>query len=583
MQVAKPHLLAVRALQATRRLHLPTYLAIRYLVDSVFGSAESGWIETTLPRKYPRRSVPRFQSVMRFKKLNGSGEPEYREFTIPSPSTALTEALVLSHMGGSIGFVKSRSVYSYLWPTRQDKSPFSFEHYVNGYKTRNTDIARYLETNPNYVVVVSDIEKFYPNIQKSRVKPLFIAALNVSEMPTEIRETAMHLLAHLFSLMPGDKGVPTGPELSHVIGDLALAEIDKFFDKKYPGAYFRYVDDIVIAVPKCEVEAALHLLHTSASVEGLTIHPDKSDQIPGHEWLAHGPHHLHKVTQNSFEALIFQIKVFLRTHPGSTESLSAKLDQLGFAIPIKRLTVAAQSDGFGRRLAKFLWQRWRIALSASNASERSILDRAEAVRSAVRSELHVKLSDLLPEGPTLRKWHIQKLRYLTNRAFYLFPTKELKFLFDPLCRLPEFAETVALLRLLIDFDIFPILQMPGAALTAGCGVLRQTGQRLPKIDKLAVVTPVILESLAIIMTFDVCDIADEVINALAPDERDFLLFCSGNPQLQRAARSFTYLDEVRCLQMSQSSADRFAKIDSRFSDQESAVLDALDIGGDYEY
>ncbi|MGP1691093.1 MAG: RNA-directed DNA polymerase [Giesbergeria sp.] len=583
MQVAKPNLLAVRALQATRRLHLPTYIAIRYLVDSVFGSAESGWIETTLPRKYPRRSVPRFQSVMRFKKLNGSGELEYREFTVPSPSTALTEALVLSHMSGSIGFAKSRSVYSYLWPIRPDKSPFSFEHYVNGYKTRNNDIARYLEANPDYVVVVSDIEKFYPNIQKSKVKPLFVAALNASEIPTEIRETAMRLLEHLFSLMPGDKGVPTGPELSHVIGDLALATIDRSFDKTYPGAYFRYVDDIVIAIPKSEVESALHLLHTLASAEGLTIHPDKIDQISGHEWLAHGPHHLHRVTPNSFEALIFQIKVFLRTHPSSTESLSAKLDQLGFAIPIERLMVAAKSDGFGQRLAKFLKQRWRIALNASIASERSLLDRAEVVRAAVRSELHAMLNDLLPTGSTLRKWHIQKIRYLTNRAFYLFPTKELSFLRDPLDKLPEFAETVALLRLLIDFEVFPILLMPGAALTAGCGVLRQTGQRLPKIEKLAVVTPVILESLAIIMTFDVCDIADEVIDALTPDEREFLLFCSGKPQLRRAAARFTYLDEIRCLQMSQSSADRFIKIESRFSDQESVVLDALDIGGDYDY
>lgn len=520
---------------------------------------------------------------MRFKKLNGSGEPEYREFTVPSPSTALAEALVLSHMGGSPGFAKSRSVYSYLWPIRQDKSPFSFEHYVNGYKTRNNDIARYLEAHPNYVVIVSDIEKFYPNIQKSTVKPLFVAALNASEMPTEIRETAMHLLEHLFSLMPGEKGVPTGPELSHVVGDLALATIDRSLNEKYPGGYFRYVDDIVIAVPRTEVDSALHLLHTLASVEGLTIHPDKSDQIPGHEWLAHGPHHLHKVTPNSFEALIFQIKVFLRTRADSTESLSEKLDQLGFAIPITRLTVAAQSDGFGQRLAKFLKLRWRIALGASVASERNILDRAEMVRSAVLSELHAMLSGLVPVGPTLRKWHMQKLRYLTNRAFYLFPTKELKFLIDPLSRLPEFAETVALLRLLIDFDVFPILQMPGAALTAGCGVLRQTGQHLPTIEKIAVVTPVILESLAIIMTFDVCDIADEAIDALAPDEREFLLFCSGKPQLQRAAARFTYLDEIRCLQMSQSSADRFIKIESRFSDQESVVLDALDIGGDYDY
>lgn len=583
MHVAKPNLLAVRALQATRRLHLPTYIAIRYLVDSVFGSADSAWIETTLPRKYPRRLLPRFQSVMRFKKLNESGKPEYREFTVPSPSTALTEALVLSHIGRSGGFAKSKSVYSYLWPLRQDKSSFSFEHYVNGYKTRNSDIARYLEINPDFVVIVSDIEKFYPSIQKSKLKPLFEAALNASEMPREVRETAMHLLGHLFSLIPGERGIPTGPELSHVVGDLALASIDRVFDGKYPGAYFRYVDDIVIAVPKNEVDEVLQLLHTLASVEGLTIHPDKSDQVSAREWLANGPHHLHKVTPNSFEALIFRLKVFLRSHPNGTESLLEKLDQLGFAIPIARLTAAAQSEGFGQRLAKFLKQRWRIALGASIASERDILDQAEVVRAAVRSELHAMLNALLPVGPTLRKWQMQKLRYLTNRAFYLFPTKDLQFLIDPLSKLPEFAETVALLRLLIDFDVFPILQMPGAALTAGCGVLRQRGQRLPKIEDLGVVTPVILESLAIIMMFDVCDIADEVIERLAQNERDFLLFCSGRPQLQRAMGSFTYLDEIRCLQMSQSSADRFTKIESRFSDQESVVLDALDIGGDYDY
>lgn len=162
MQVTKPNLLAVRALQATRRLHLPTYIAIRYLVDSVFGSAESAWIETTLPRKYPRRSLPRFQSVMRFKKLNENGKPEYREFTVPSPSTALTEALVLSHIGRSGGFAKSSSVYSYLWPIRQDKSPFSFEHYVNGYKSRNSDIARYLE--PESVTRVSSNRKHRANV-----------------------------------------------------------------------------------------------------------------------------------------------------------------------------------------------------------------------------------------------------------------------------------------------------------------------------------------------------------------------------------------------------------------------------------
>jgi hypothetical protein len=581
--IPAPDVLALRALQATRRLHLPTYIAIRYLVDSVFGQAESSWIETTLPRKYPRRRVPRFHSVMRFKKLAEDGLPEYREFLVPSPSTALAEVLVLAHLSAAVQFAKSGCVYSYLWPRKPDVSSFSFEHYVNGYKTRNDDIACFLEKNPDHVVIVSDIEKFYPNIQKETVRSRFAAALQGSDVPTDIRETANHLLEHLFSLMPGDRGVPTGPELSHVIGDMALSKVDHIFSVRYPGAYFRYVDDIVLAVPKHEVAAAVDLLYTSAEAEGLTIHPDKSDLVPGQEWLTNGPHHTHKVTENSFEALLFRIKVYLRKNPDAKEALTASLGQEGYTIPVARLIVDSQDDSFGRRLKKFLTRRWKVAVNAFAADGHDIVEKAAEVRGEIHALLLSMLNGAVPVGPTLRKWHMQRLRYLTNRTFYLFPSTELEFLIAPLSKLPEFAETVALLHLLVHSDVYPILKMPGAALTAGCGVLRQAGKRLPKIEHLDGVTPAIIESLAIILTFDVCDVSTELIASLEPDSRDFLLFCIGKSQSQRARGNFTYVDEIRSLQMSQTHDDKFTKIESRFSDQEAVVLDALDIGGDYAY
>jgi len=193
------------------------------------------------------------------------------------------------------------------------------------------------------------------------------------------------------------------------------------------------------------------------------------------------------------------------------------------------------------------------------------------------------LNGPVPDGPTSRRWHVQKLRYLTNRAFYLFPSAELEFLVGPLGKLPEFAETVALLQLLVGSDVYPILKMPGAALTAGCGVLRQAGRRLPKIERLEEVTPAVVESLAIILTFDVCDVADDLIENLEPDARDFLYFCAGRRQTQRTRPNFTYIDEIRSLQMSQVDEVKFSKIENRFSEHEAVVLDALDIGGDYDY
>lgn len=583
MLAISPDLLALRALQATRRLHLPTYIAIRYLVDSVFGRAESKWIETTLPRKYPGRVVPRFQSVMRFKKLTKNGQPEYREFLVSSPSTALSEVLVLAHFGTSTQFAKSSSVYSYLWPRKPYLSPFSFEHYVNGYKTRNNDVAGFLEKNPDHIVIVSDIEKFYPNIKKESVRARFLAAIERSDIPNDIRDTANHLLDHLFSLMPGDRGIPTGPELSHVIGDMALAKVDEVLSAQYPGAYFRYVDDIVIAVPKDGVADAVELLRSLADAEGLTIHPDKSDQVLGREWLANGPHHMHKVTENSFESLLFRIKVYLLRHPDAKESLAAALEKAGYTIPIERLATGAKADNFGLRLKQLLRRGWWVALNAFRASERDIVTRAAEVRADVLASLVAMLNGPVPDGPTSRRWHVQKLRYLTNRAFYLFPSAELEFLVGPLGELPEFAETVALLQLLVSSDVYPILKMPGAALTAGCGVLRQAGRRLPKIEHLEEVTPAIVESLAIILTFDVCDVADDLIANLEPDARDFLYFCANRRQTQRTRANFTYIDEIRSLQMSQVDEEKFSKIENRFSEHEVVVLDALDIGGDYDY
>lgn len=578
-----PDLLALRALQATRRIHLPTYIAIRYLVDSVFGRAESRWIEKTLPRKYPGRVVPRFQSVMRFKKLMSDGQPEYREFWVSSPSTALSEVLVLAHLGVSNQFAKSSSVYSYLWPRKPHLSAFSFEHYVNGYKKRNNDIAAYLQKNPDHVVIVSDIEKFYPNIKKETVRARFLEAIGRSNIPKDIRDTASHLLEHLFSLMPGDRGIPTGPELSHVIGDMALAKVDAVLSAQYPGAYFRYVDDIVIAVSQDGVAGAVELLRSLADADGLTIHPDKSDQVPGLEWLENGPHHMHTVTENSFESLIFRVKVYLRRHPDSKIALINALENAGYSIPIERLAAGAKVDSFRLRLKQLLRRGWWVALNASRASESDIVNLAAKVRSNVHASLQTMLSIPVPAGPTARRWHIQKLRYLTNRAFYLFPSPELSFLIEPLGGISEFAETVALLQLLVSSDVYPILKMPGAALTAGCGVLRQTGRRLPKIVQLEEITPAILESLAIILTFDVCDVSDDLIASLEPDARDFLYFCANRRQTQRTSANFTYLDEIRSLQMSQIDEEKFSKIENRFSEHEAVVLDALDIGGDYDY
>jgi hypothetical protein len=71
------------------------------------------------------------------------------------------------------------------------------------------------------------------------------------------------------SAFPAGKGVATGPELSHVIGDVALAEVDERFENLLPGRYFRYVDDIVFVIEPEEKQQVLKLMNDLLEKAGL--------------------------------------------------------------------------------------------------------------------------------------------------------------------------------------------------------------------------------------------------------------------------------------------------------------------------
>lgn len=562
---------------------MPGYVAIRYMVETVIGRHDSAWMTSALPRKFSQRKEARFHSALKFKRMSVEGLTEYREFMVPSPTVALTESVVLAHLSQCQSFVKPACVYSYLWPQNVETSPFNFEHYVSGYKARNKAIANFVEMHPHHSLIVSDIEKFYPNIRRETVRARFKLSLEDSNLSEEMRETAIHLLEQLFTLVPGDKGVATGPCLSHVVGDIALREIDRSLSRQFPNAYFRYVDDIVIAVPKGTEAETLTILRNLVAAEGLTIQEEKNEVIPGTEWEEHGPHHSAGIRENSFEALTFLIKAYLSRHPSGKSSLAEVFDQRGYSIPLERFAASAKNEEFTRRLRRFFRRGWWVAIRGFVATEKDVLARAEAVKADTLANLKLLLNLPPPNGATRRKWHVQRLRYHTNRALYLCPDVELQFLVPSLAQYPEFVETIALLRVLTGGDLEALLHLPGAAVSACGGILASKGRKLPKLEQLQGDGPEVVESLSSLVLFGVCEIGDRLLETLDADSRDFLLFCEGTAQARRERRDFSYLDEIRSLQMSRRPEDKFVMINNRLSDSEGVVLDALDIGDDYDY
>lgn len=577
------NLLAIRALQATRKLHLPTYVATRFFVDSIVGHQDSSWTYVTIPRKYPMRKNGQFIISKKLKKVLGNGHREYRDFHVPSPSTALTESLILAHLAQASSFAKPNYIYSYRWPNNTRDCPYNFEHYINGYKARNDEISRFLSENGSDIVIVSDIESFYPTINQEAVSQRFNQALAQAEIPKEIKITAEKLIEHLFTCCPGGKGIAVGPEIGHVLGDLSLRNIDIALSDRFPGRYFRYVDDIVVVVKKNQENDAIEILENLASSEGLTIHPQKTDYLPGNEWLMYGPHTQHKVKKNSFESLIFHIKVFLLTHPNREHRLAKSLLAEGFSLPISRLRSTSMEPSFLGKFKYLLESKWNVVWQAWRANERDIINMAKEVRKEVRKELYDIIGENIPEKPTRRKWFVQRLRYLANRAIYLFPHDDLSPLIQPLNRFPEFSDTVALIKLLVGDSYEDILSMPGPALDTAASLLRQANRKLPTISLDSKSSQVLIDSASILLLFGVIELEPNTLTKVNQTTKEFLHFCTNQPQLNetRLAQDFSYINEIRTLQLSRSHEDYLNVIETRFSDIETPVLDALDIGGGY--
>ncbi|MCP4091211.1 MAG: RNA-directed DNA polymerase [Gammaproteobacteria bacterium] len=557
-------------------------MALRFLVETVAGNNDSDWIYQTVPRKYLLSDTPSFYKFPKFKKNDENGEPVYREFVVPGPLSLLVESIVLGYFAQDEQFGKSKHIYSYIWPD-SIYCPYNFEHYISGYKKRNEDIAEYLELNSGKVVIVSDIERFYPSINQEVARSRFGIKLENSNLPSEAKLLANRFLEDLFSFFPEGIGVITGTEFSHVVGDIALENFDSTLVTEYGDAYFRYVDDIVLIVDPEDKEEAVSLLESLASDEGLTINAEKNDVLTSDSWLRHGPHNEQSVRDGSFEALVFKIKTYLQVNLDSEKSLNQALNEAGFSIPISRLSRASKANGFVERLIDFVSNGWKVAIKAVASNEGAVVVEAKKVREGLHRQILQQTEANTPEGATLRKWHLQKLRYLVNRAVYTFPHSELSFLRDKLLKYPEFVDSVALLTALSDGDYKDLLNMPGAALNACAGILYQNERRLDDLIVEQNISAAQVESASVLALWDVINLDFSAVENLDRLTHDYLKVSSGVPLATRDINSFTYLDEISLLGTHKTKEDRLNTLESRFLDSEGWVLDALDIGWNSEY
>ncbi|RYF48472.1 MAG: hypothetical protein EOO38_10015, partial [Cytophagaceae bacterium] len=178
--------LTLRCLNSLRRQHPPTYVAMRYMAESMISFEETAFARSAILRRYITQPAKDYHRAPRFKSLGEFGVASYRELFMPSPFASLAEAVVLSEIGKSPEFRKHPNVYSYLWPQKGSKG-HNFEHYYDGYQRRNSSIVEALCLKPEMVALVVDIKSFYPSVRKDDARKEMSEKLQASDLALDIK------------------------------------------------------------------------------------------------------------------------------------------------------------------------------------------------------------------------------------------------------------------------------------------------------------------------------------------------------------------------------------------------------------
>jgi len=346
--------------------------------------------------------------------------------------------------------------------------------------------------------------------------------------------------------------------------------------------YFRYVDDIVVVAPPGELQSRQAQIESILADEGLALNSDKTDVLSANEWLDHGPAAHTRVQADSFESLVFKIKVYLARQPDRLHELEARLSEQEFAIPLGRLVAESRAHGFQSRLLSLLRAGWDVARRARSAGMNEILDSALAARTKLIDSIARQLGHEIPQGATRRKWHLQKTRYLVNRAVYLLPHADLDAIAAALESIPELRENVALLRVLAGNELDDLLLFPGPAIAAAAGALSQSSRLASCTYSEVTDRRAWIESIETLAMFGVLE---EPRAATPPEptatEQTWINFATGAPTPARVSPDFNYEDEIQALHVGKSAADAKHALESRYSEDEITVFDALEIGDGY--
>ena len=432
-----------------------TYLGLRYYLEAKC-ARQDRWAKEVATDIASHRRTPVYHRSHFYKETSDTGKIEYRELYTPAPNDALAEAAVLgecARLGGP--FASQSSVFSYRLATGNERNGI-FEPYFIGYRARHKAISQICREIPDAVIIYRDLRKFYPSITKAQAEKAWNEACTAAGLAQPLARLGEAFVRQHGCLPGNHNGVVTGPMFSHVVGNLVLRQLDEEMDRKFPHRYFRYVDDLVIAVKSSEAKEAAQRLEEAVEKFGFHVHPDKSFDVPASRWLeSEGDLDADK-KRPSWASFIGGMKQFLICAPERRSDLENRLTDAGLRIvPLDYATASRERD-YQASVLERLAQTW-FRRKIRHVSPETIVADGVRLRLIMLQAFETACGHLKAANGFQRKRWLQRLRFACSRLIYLAPASELPRIGQTLKTIPEVIEYAAIFQALHTCDVGPLL------------------------------------------------------------------------------------------------------------------------------
>lgn len=566
------NLFIVRSLNYLKRYHLPSYVAMRLFALSVASESNSAWLEKYINRKVSLRKKPRYIPFKALKKINADKTTTCRNFLSASPVVAMTEAWLLEEVSKCEDFRPEACVYSYLWP--ESNSGNSFKFFVQGYHNRNEDISAALKSIPDSGFLITDIRNFYPSVPRNALISKIENKFLTSNLDNQLKQIALDIAKTALPSGISTDGIPIGPAISHLLANIYMEDFDKQMSQRCPGKYFRYVDDIVVVDNAGKLYAHEKFIDQLMKQNGLEMHNGKTEILRAADWYNHFPHY--PKSSGSFNEFQRDLQVFFMIYPGRFEKVKSRFAKEGINLPLNRYIANSRYSRF----------RWHILHDFSSILKSVFLTENDLVKSAISlsetlfAELKSIRGQLDGLSPTKSRWQTKRLRHRVNPLIYLSPIEKYGKIIELLSGIPEFYDTIALLESLVHKNPSKLLDMPGAPIRTYAEIAVELGFEKIKYPH-SIVLDTHLDSVCVLLLNGLMEL-DESNYKTGPNA-ELLAFCAMRSPTRMETNDFSYINEVRCLQLNAPKKLLDEIMRTRFDSNEESLLNALALGDAYYY